>query len=58
MKIEKDSRYLLAYCTLAGLLSSIVISGLLFSLDFISKAPFGTFFAVIGSSLGYYDPNT
>jgi hypothetical protein len=58
VKIEKNSRYLLAYCTLAGLLSSIVISGLLFSLDFISKTPFGTFFAVIGSSLGYYDSNT
>ena len=43
VKIEKNSRYLLAYCTLARLLSSIVISGLLFSLDFISKTPFGIF---------------
>ncbi len=51
METEKRSRYLLAWCTLAGLLASIVISGLLFSLDFISKTPFGTFFAVIGSSL-------
>ncbi|TLX84591.1 MAG: hypothetical protein E6L01_07430 [Thaumarchaeota archaeon] len=58
METEKRSRYLLAYCTLAGLLASIVISGLLFSLDFVSKTPFGTFFAVIGSSLGYYDSNT
>jgi len=58
METEKRSRYLLAWCTLAGLLASIVISGLLFSLDFISKTPFGTFFAVIGSSLGYYDSNT
>jgi hypothetical protein len=58
METEKRSRYLLASCTLAGLLASIVISGLLFSLDFISKTPFGTFFAVIGSSLGYYDSNT
>jgi len=58
VKIEKNSRYLLAYCTLAGLLSSIVISGSLFSLDLISKTPFGTFFAVIGSSLGFYDSNT
>jgi hypothetical protein len=48
----------LAYCTLSGLLASIVISGLLFSLDFISKTPPGTFFAVIGSSLGFYDSNT
>ena len=58
MKTDKNSRNLLAYCTLAGFLSSIVISGLLFSLDSISKAPPGTFFAVIGSSLGFYDSNT
>jgi hypothetical protein len=58
MRTERHARYLLAYCTLAGLLASIVISGLLFSLDFVSKTPFGTFFAVIGSSLGYYDSNT
>ncbi len=58
LKTEKNSRYVLAYCTLAGLLASIAISGLLFSLDFISKTPFGTFFAVIGSSLGFYDSNT
>jgi hypothetical protein len=58
LKTEKNSRYVLAYCTLAGLLSSIVISVLLFSLDFISKTPPGTFFAVIGSSLGFYDFNT
>lgn len=58
MKSEKNSRYVLAYCTLAGLVASIIISGLLFSLDLISKTPSGTFFAVIGSSLGFYDPNT
>jgi len=58
VRIEKNSRYLLAYCTLAGLLSSILISGLLFALDFLSKTPPGTFFAVIGSSLGFYDSNT
>ena len=58
MKTEKNSRYVLAYCTLSGFLASIVISGLLFSLDFISKTPPGTFFAVIGSSLGFYDSNT
>jgi hypothetical protein len=58
VKIEKKSGYHLAYCTLAGLLSSILISGLLFGLDFISKTPPGTFFAVIGSSLGFYDSNT
>jgi hypothetical protein len=48
----------LAYCTLSGFLASIVISGLLFILDFISNTPPGTFFAVIGSSLGFYDSNT
>jgi hypothetical protein len=58
LKTEKNSRYVLAYCTLAGLLASIVISGFLFSLDFISNTPSGTFFAVIGSSLGFYDSNT
>ena len=58
MKVQIESRYLLAYCTLSGLLASIVISGLLFSLDLISKTPLGTFFAVIGSSLGFYDSNT
>ena len=58
MKTEKNSRYVLAYCTLSGLLASIAISGLLFSIDFISKTPPGTFFAVIGSSLGFYDSNT
>ncbi len=58
MKIEKNPKYLLGYCTLAGLISSIIISGLLFTLDFISKTPFGTFFAVIGSTLGFYDANT
>ncbi|MDW0331168.1 MAG: hypothetical protein QN651_10270, partial [Nitrososphaeraceae archaeon] len=58
MKTEKNSRYVLPYSTLSGFLASIVISGLLFSLDFISKTPPGTFFAVIGSSLGFYDSNT
>ena len=58
LKTEKNSRYVLAYCTLAGFLSSIVISVLLFSLDFISRTPPGTFFAVIGSSLGFYDSST
>ena len=58
LKTEKNSKFVLAYCTLSGLLASIVISGLLFSLDFISKTPPGTFFAVIGSSLGFYDSNT
>jgi hypothetical protein len=58
LKIEKNSRFVLGYCTLSGLLASIVISGLLFTMDFISKTPPGTFFAVIGSSLGFYDSNT
>ena len=58
MKIEKNPKYLVAYCTLAGLISSIIISGLLFILDIVSKTPLGTFFAVIGSSLGFYDSTT
>ena len=58
MKIEKNPKYLVGYCTLAGLISSIIISGLLFILDIVSKTPLGTFFAVIGSSLGFYDANT
>lgn len=57
LKTEKKSRYVLAYCTFAGLLASIVISGLLFSIDLVSKTPSGTFFAVIGLSLGFHDPN-
>ena len=31
---------------------------IIITLDFISKTPFGTFFAVIGSSFGFYDANT
>lgn len=58
MKIDKNPKFLVGYCTLAGLISSIIISGLLFILDIVSKTPLGTFFAVIGSSLGFYDSTT
>ena len=58
IKNESNSRYILFYCTLAGLLASVGISGMLFIVDIISQAPIGTFFAVIGASLGYYDYNT
>jgi len=58
MRFDKNPKYLVGYCTLAGLISSIIISGLLFILDIVSKTPLGTFFAVIGSSLGFYDANT
>lgn len=57
IKSESNPKYFLVYCTLAGLLASIGISGLLFLVDVISQAPIGTFFAVIGVSLGYYDYN-
>ncbi len=46
------------YCTLAGFIASWGISGLLVSIDLISQTPPGSFFGVIGISLGYYDPVT
>lgn len=44
------------YCTLAGFIAAWGISGLLVSIDIISQTPPGSFFGVIGISLGYYDP--
>lgn len=44
------------YCTLAGFIAAWGISGLLVSIDLISRTPPGSFFGVIGLSLGYYDP--
>jgi hypothetical protein len=43
------------YCTLAGFIAAWGISGLLVSIDLISQTPPGSFFGVIGISLGYYD---
>ena len=49
---------LIAYCTFAGLISAMIISGLLEVIDFASGTPSGTFFAVIGLSLGINEPST
>lgn len=57
-KIENTPKMLIVYCTLAGLISAMIISGLLEVIDFASGTPSGTFFAVIGLSLGVNDPAT
>ena len=54
-KIETTPKILIVYCTLAGLISATIISGLLEIIDFASGTPGGTFFAVIGLSLGFND---
>ena len=54
-KIENTPKMLIVYCTLAGLISALIISGLLEVIDFASGTPSGTFFAVIGLSLGFND---
>ena len=57
MESQKEHRKLfLLYCTLAGFISAWAISGLLVIVDVISGTPAGTFFAVIGISLGFNDP--
>jgi hypothetical protein len=55
-KIDNTQKMLIVYCTLAGLISALIISGLLEVIDFASSTPSGTFFAVIGLSLGFNDP--
>ena len=54
-KIESTPKMLIVYCTFAGLASAMIISGLLEVIDFASGTPSGTFFAVIGLSLGFDD---
>jgi hypothetical protein len=49
-------RQFILYCSLAGFISAWAISGLLVIVDIISGSPAGTFFAVIGISLGFNDP--
>ena len=49
-------KMLIVYCTIAGLISAWGISGLLVLVDSASGTPPGTFFAVIGLSLGFNDP--
>jgi hypothetical protein len=48
--------YFILYCTIAGFISAWAISGLLVIVDVISGTPAGTFFVVIGASLGINDP--
>ena len=55
-KIDSTPKMIIVYCTLAGLISAMLISGLLAVIDFVSGTPSGTFFAVIGLSLGFNDP--
>jgi hypothetical protein len=57
-QIENTPKTVIVYCTLAGLISATIISGLLVIIDFVSGTPSGTFFAVIGLSLGFNDPTS
>jgi hypothetical protein len=58
MQWQDTSKVFIVYCTIAGLISAAGISGLLVIVDIASKSPEGTFFAVIGISLGITDPTT
>lgn len=51
-----DHKMYVLYCTIAGFISVWAISGLLVLVDYVSGTPAGTFFAVIGISLGINDP--
>lgn len=51
-----DQKMYILYCTIAGFVSVWAISGLLVLADYGSGTPAGTFFAVIGLSLGINDP--
>ncbi|HJU58759.1 MAG TPA: hypothetical protein VJ583_03360, partial [Nitrososphaeraceae archaeon] len=53
---QNSSKLYILYCSLAGFIAAWAISGLLTLVDFISQTPPGTFFGVIGISLGFYDP--
>jgi hypothetical protein len=56
MQRQNDQKLFILYCSLAGFISAWAISGLLVIVDVISGTPAGTFFAVIGISLGFSDP--
>jgi hypothetical protein len=56
MTTANHRRQFILYCTVAGFISAWAISGLLVIVDIISGSPAGTFFAVIGVSLGFNDP--
>lgn len=59
MQIQQLTRkeYIL-YCSLAGFIASWAISGMLAIVDYYTGTKVGTFFAVIGISLGFTDPET
>jgi hypothetical protein len=57
MESGKNHRQLfIPYCSIAGFIGAWAISGLLVIVDIISGTPAGTFFAVIGISIGFNDP--
>jgi hypothetical protein len=56
MELHNTPKILIIYCTLAGMISAWAISGLLVMVDFVSGTLPGTFFAIIGLSLGFNDP--
>jgi hypothetical protein len=51
----KESKSFLLYCSFAGFIAAWAISGMLAIIDLVSETPIGTFFAVIGISLGFED---
>ena len=55
---KSHQQLFIPYCSIAGFIGSWAISGLLVIVDIISGTPAGTFFAVIGISLGFNDPVT
>jgi hypothetical protein len=58
VNLQSSPKMFILYCSLAGFISAWAISGLLVSIDLISQTPPGSFFGVIGISLGHYDPTT
>jgi hypothetical protein len=58
LNFQDSSKLFIIYCSIAGFIAAWGISGLLVTIDLISNTPPGSFFGVIGISLGYYDPVT
>lgn len=55
LTLNVSPKLYILYCSLAGFIAAWGISGLLVSIDLISDTPPGSFFGVIGVSLGYHD---